>query len=121
VYPDWLVPPVSSAVGLPGAGRGHIVGDILAEHVSHEPDAWFEDHPRWTRHLTPKRASWLNRIEVAFGDLQRRVLARGSFASAEDLDAKVLAYVRWCARGDGRPHNWTDRPDTRRGESRRHV
>jgi hypothetical protein len=42
-------------------GRAHIVMDVLSDHDTDEVNHWFKDHPRWTRHFTRKRASWLNR------------------------------------------------------------
>ncbi|MFT3763961.1 MAG: IS630 family transposase [Minicystis sp.] len=42
-------------------GRGHIICDNLSDHDTDDVIEWFEEHPRWTRHFTPKHASWLNR------------------------------------------------------------
>ncbi|AKT38719.1 endonuclease DDE [Chondromyces crocatus] len=73
--------------------RGHIIMDNLSAHTTEDVLEWFEAHPRWQRHFTPKHASWLNQIECAFSDLERQVLARGSFASKQDLQQKVHAYM----------------------------
>jgi transposase len=70
---------------------------------------WFDEHPRWTRHFTPKHASWLNQIERWFSILARHVLARGSFNSTDDLAAKIDAYVAWYLATD-RPFRWSYRP-----------
>jgi hypothetical protein len=99
-------------------GRGHIVCDNLSEHVSEDVEEWFAAHPRWTQHLTPKRASWLNQIEDAFSILQRRVLARGSFTSTQDLREKVERYLCWELTFD-RPFDWMYRPDSWRRKSAR--
>jgi transposase len=56
---------------------------------------WFDEQPRWTRHSTPKHASWLNQIECWFSILGWHVLARGSFLSIEDLATKIDACVMW--------------------------
>lgn len=41
-------------------GRGHIVMDNLSAHDTPDVNEWFDEHPRWARHFTPKHASWLN-------------------------------------------------------------
>jgi hypothetical protein len=90
-------------------GKGHIVMDNLSMHDTDEVDEWFEEHPRWTRHFTPKHASWLNQIECAFSILAARVIARGSFSSTVDLCEKVYAYMLWHNQTD-QPFRWTYRP-----------
>ncbi len=44
-------------------------------------------------HYTPKHSSWLNQIEIWLSVLVRKLLKRGSFASIEELEAKVLAFI----------------------------
>ena len=90
-------------------GPGHIVMDNLSAHDTDDVYAWFEEHPRWTRHFTPKHGSWLNQIECAFSILRARVLARGSFTSTDDLRDKVYDYMLWHNRTD-QPFHWTYRP-----------
>ena len=90
-------------------GRGHIVMDNLSAHDTDDVYAWFEEHPRWTRHFTPKHASWLNQIECAFSILRARVLARGSFTSTDDLRDKLYDYMLWHNQTD-EPFHWTYRP-----------
>jgi transposase len=45
-------------------------------------------------HYTPKHASWLNQVEIWRGILVRKVLRRGSFASVEALQTRVLAFIQ---------------------------
>ena len=90
-------------------GRGHIVMDNLSAHDTPDVNEWFDEHPRWTRHFTPKRASWLNQIECCFSILGRQLPARGSFTSQEDLAAKIDTYVAWYLQSD-RPFKWSYRP-----------
>jgi hypothetical protein len=45
-------------------------------------------------HYTPKHSSWMNQIEIWLSILVRKLLKRGSFTSVEDLQAKVLAFVK---------------------------
>lgn len=90
-------------------GRGHIVCDNLSMHDTDDVLDWFEDHPRWTRHFTPKHASWLNQIECMFSILHRQALERGSFVSLEDLREKVYAYMLWYNE-TAPPFEWSYRP-----------
>ena len=90
-------------------GRGHIICDNLSAHDTDDVLDWFEEHPRWTRHFTPKHASWLNQIECMFSILQRRVLTRGSFVSLEDLQEKLYAYMLW-HNETAQPFEWSYRP-----------
>lgn len=90
-------------------GRGHIIMDNLSAHDTPDVNEWFDEHPRWTRHFTPKHASWLNQIECWFSILGRHVLSRGSFESTNELAAKVNAYVDWYLKS-GQPFHWSYRP-----------
>jgi len=90
-------------------GKGHIICDNLSAHDTDDVLDWFDEHPRWTRHFTPKHASWLNQIEQMFSIVDRRVLARGSFASKDDLREKLYAYMLWHNLTD-QPFNWSYRP-----------
>ncbi len=90
-------------------GRGHIICDNLIDHCGEEVDEWFEEHPRWQRHFTPKHASWLNQIELKFAQLQREVLRRSSFTSTRDLKERVEAWMCWDAHR-ATPFRWSYRP-----------
>jgi transposase len=90
-------------------GSGHIVMDNLSAHDTADVNEWFDEHPRWTRHFTPKHASWLNQIECWFSILGRQVLSRGSFTSTDDLAAKIDRYVAWYLATD-HPFRWSYRP-----------
>lgn len=91
-------------------GRGHIICDNLSAHSTDDVLDWFEEHPRWAQHFTPKHASWLNQIECAFSILGRHVLARSSFASLEELREAVYDYLLWFNRQEAAPFHWTYRP-----------
>ena len=91
------------------AGRGHIITDNLSAHDTPDVNDWFDEHPRWKRHFTPKHASWLNQIECWFSILGRHALARGSFPSPDDLASKIDAYVQWFLTTD-QPFHWSYRP-----------
>lgn len=91
-------------------GNGHIVCDNLFAHNTDDVLDWLEAHPRWTLHFTPKHASWLNQIECAFSILGKHVLARGSFASLQELRERVYDYMLWFNAQDDPPFEWTYRP-----------
>jgi hypothetical protein len=91
------------------SGNGHIVMDNLSDHDTDEVNDWFEEHPRWTRHFTPKHASWLNQIEPAFGQIQRHVLTRGSWPSVEALQRAIYCYILW-RNQHAKPFHWSYRP-----------
>lgn len=91
-------------------GRGHIVSDNISTHLTDDVLDWFDDHPRWTLHLTPKHASWLNQIECAFSILHRRVIARGSFTSRDDLRDQLYEFMLWFNDQPDCPFSWSYRP-----------
>lgn len=58
-------------------------------------------------HYTPKHSSWLNQAEIWLSILVRKLLRRGSFASREELKAKVLAFIDYYNRTMAKPFKWT--------------
>jgi transposase len=58
-------------------------------------------------HYTPKHASWMNQIEVWFSLLVRKLIKRASFASVEDLEAQVLAFIAYFHETMAKPLKWT--------------
>lgn len=58
-------------------------------------------------HYTPKHASWMNQVEIWLSILTRKLLKRGSFASVEQLKAKVLAFIEYFNRTMAKPFKWT--------------
>ena len=68
--------------------------------------AFLEDESHRIRFVyTPKHCSWLNQIEVWFSGLSCRVLRRGSFASVDVLNAKILNYIEFYNQ-TAKPMNW---------------
>jgi transposase len=55
----------------------------------------------------PKRASWLNQIEIWFSILVRRLLKRASFFSTEDLRKRILVFVEYFDNTLAQPFKWT--------------
>jgi transposase len=91
-------------------GCGHLIFDNLSAHDTDDVLDWFEDHPRWTPHFTPKHASWLNQVECAFSILGRHVLARGSFRSLDELRERIYEYLLWFNTRADPPFRWSYRP-----------
>lgn len=60
-------------------------------------------------HYCPKHASWMNQVELWLSILMRKLLRRGSFTSAEDLVAKVRAFIDYYNRTTAKPFKWTYR------------
>ena len=59
---------------------------------------------------TPRHCSWLNQIELWFGILSRKLLRRSSFTSAEELKAKVLAFIEYFNTTMAKPIKWLYSP-----------
>jgi len=56
---------------------------------------------------TPRHASWLNQVELWFSILVRRLLRRASFASLEELRARLLAFIDYFNKALAKPFKWT--------------
>jgi transposase len=91
-------------------GKGHLICDNLSAHNTDDVWDWLLDHPQWSLHFTPKHASWLNQIECAFSILAAKVLARGSFASLDELRTAVYEFLLWFNAQDAAPFRWSYRP-----------
>ena len=57
--------------------------------------------------FTPKHSSWMNQIEVVFGIVHRRAVARGSFASLQELKDRLLSFIDYFNRTFAQPFRWT--------------
>lgn len=92
--------------------RVHVVLDNLNIHRDTSAGTYISD---WNRrqgnrfvfHYTPTHGSWLNQVELWFSILTRRVLRYGSFATAEDLVAKVQAFLQQWNEREAHPFRWT--------------
>lgn len=57
--------------------------------------------------FTPKHSSWLNQIEIVFGIVHRRAVARASFSSLAALKERLLNFIDYFNRTFARPFRWT--------------
>jgi len=66
-----------------------------------------ETSKRVVIHFTPKRASWLDQIEIWFSTLGRKLLNRASFTSVEELQRQIHKFMEHHNRFLARPYRWT--------------
>lgn len=57
--------------------------------------------------FTPKHSSWMNQIEIIFGIVHRRAVARGSFSSLAKLKDRLLSFIDYFNRTFAQPFRWT--------------
>ncbi len=70
--------------------------------------------------FTPKHSSWMNQIEIVFGVVHRRAIARGSFSSLAALKDRLIDFIDYFNRTFARPFRWTynGRPVKAQAQSR---
>jgi transposase len=84
----------------------HLILDNYATHNHPTVQAWLERHPRFHLHFTPTSSSWLNMVEIFFGQLTAKAIRRGIFHSVPDLIAAIETYL--AAHNDNpEPFQWT--------------
>jgi transposase len=88
----------------------HMILDNYATHSHPKVNAWLARHPRFHLHFTPTSSSWLNMVEIFFGQLTDKAIRRGIFHSVPDLITAIEAYL--AAHNDNpQPFVWTASTD----------
>ena len=86
----------------------HLILDNYGTHTHPRVKVWLAKHHRFRLHPTPTSSSWLNLVERWFGELTQKRLRRGSFASVEELQKAIHAYLDQNNR-QPKPFVWTAR------------
>jgi transposase len=88
-------------------GEVCVIWDNLNIHHGERWEQFNARHDGRFRFLyTPLHASWVNQVELWFGVLQRRCLARASFTSPDELKKAVLDFISYWNR-TGHPFRWS--------------
>ena len=91
---------------VPRGRQIHMVLDNYATHSHPNVQAWLKGHPRFHLHFTPTSASWLNMVEIFFGQLTDKTIRRGIFHSVPDLIDAIESYL--AEHNDNpQPFQWT--------------
>ena len=69
------------------------IADNYATHEHLKVREWLARHPRWTFHLTPTPASWLNAVEGYFATLTKRRPKRRMFRLIVELLAAIKRFL----------------------------
>ncbi|MCP4591689.1 MAG: IS630 family transposase [bacterium] len=70
--------------------------------------AFLEDQSHRIRFVyTPRHCSWLNQVEIWFSILVRRLLARASFKSLEELRQRLIDFIDYFNKTLAKPFKWT--------------
>src|SRR5436309_7596376 len=88
----------------------HLILDNYATHNHPNVKAWLSKHPRFELHFTPTSASWVNLVEIFFGQLSAKAIRRGVFASVPALTDAIEAYLA-AHNQDPQPFQWTATTD----------
>jgi transposase/transposase-like protein len=88
----------------------HLILDNYATHSHPNVTAWLERHPRFHLHFTPTSSSWLNMVEIFFGQLTAKAIRRGIFHSVPDLIDAIQAYLAE-HNENAQPFQWTATAD----------
>jgi transposase len=92
---------------LPDDQEVHLILDNYCTHKSAEVQRWLKPkkRKRFHFHFTPTSSSWLNQVERFFALITGRMIRRGTFHSAQELEQAIY---RWLAswNGDPTPFVW---------------
>lgn len=87
---------------LPQDREIHLIMDNYCTHKSAEVQRWLKPtkRKRFQFHFTPTSSSWLNQVERFFALITGRMIRRGTFHSAKELETAIY---RWLANWNGDP------------------
>jgi transposase len=88
----------------------HLILDNYATHKHPAVQAWLAKHPRFQLHFTPTSSSWLNLVEIFFGQLNDKAIRRGVFHSVTDLIDAIDRYLA-STNTNPQPFVWTATAD----------
>ena len=92
---------------LPADQEVHLIMDNYCTHKSAEVQRWLKPkkRKRFHFHFTPTSSSWLNQVERFFALITERMIRRGTFHSAEELEKAIYQWLaNW--NGDPTPFIW---------------
>jgi transposase len=87
---------------LPADQDVHLIMDNYCTHKSAEVQRWLKPKKRhrFHFHFTPTSSSWLNQVERFFALITGRMIRRGTFHSADELEKAIY---QWLAHWNGAP------------------
>jgi transposase len=87
---------------LPADLEIHLIMDNYCTHKSAEVRRWLKPakRRRFHFHFTPTSSSWLNQVERFFALITDRMIRRGTFHSAAELETAIY---KWLASWNGKP------------------
>jgi len=91
---------------VPTGLKVHLILDNYATHNHPNVKAWLQRHPRFVLHFTPTSSSWLNMVEIFFGQLTDKAIRRGIFHSVSDLIDAIETYLA-THNHNPEPFTWT--------------
>jgi len=91
---------------VPAGLQIHLILDNYATHNHPTVKKWLTKHPRFQLHFPPTSCSWLNMVEIFFGQLTDKAIRRGIFHSVPDLIAAIETYLA-AHNNDPQPFQWT--------------
>ena len=92
---------------LPADQEVHLIMDNYCTHKSGQVQRWLKPkkRKRFHFHFTPTSSSWLNQVERFFALITGRMIRRGTFHSAAELEKAIYQWLaNW--NGDPTPFVW---------------
>jgi transposase/DNA-binding CsgD family transcriptional regulator len=92
---------------VPAEQEVHLIMDNYCTHKSAEVQRWLKPkkRKRFHFHFTPTSSSWLNQVERFFALITGRMIRRGTFRSAAELERAIYHWLtNW--NGDPAPFLW---------------